>query len=142
MSPVNGIEIGRKLLRADPDVYLVYLAAHPEYEFESYKLEVDQYILKEEFWHLWECASESGKKICCTARRSVQHISYLLNYSRHSSSAMASICPLLSAFRADLMVTSVSSQVMFLLFSNFPFMILLARGAQEPFSIRPMVRFW
>lgn len=69
MSPVNGIEIGRKLLRADPDVYLVYLAAHPEYEFESYKLEVDQYILKEEFWHLWECVSESGKKICCTARR-------------------------------------------------------------------------
>ena len=64
MSPVNGIEIGRKLLRADPDVYLVYLAAHPEYEFESYKLEVDQYILKEEFWHLWECVSEFGKKIC------------------------------------------------------------------------------
>lgn len=76
MSPVNGIEIGRKLLRADPDVYLVYLAAHPEYEFESYKLEVDQYILKEEFWHLWECVSESGKKYA--ARREGQCSIFLI----------------------------------------------------------------
>ena len=73
MSPVNGIEIGRKLLRADPDVYLVYLAAHPEYEFESYKLEVDQYILKEEFWHLWECVSESGKNMLHGAKVSAAY---------------------------------------------------------------------
>ncbi|HJB86011.1 MAG TPA: LytTR family DNA-binding domain-containing protein [Candidatus Dorea faecigallinarum] len=64
MSPVNGIEIGRKLLRADPDVYLVYLTAHPEYAFESYKLEAYQYILKEDIkTRLPELVSRLAAKI-------------------------------------------------------------------------------
>ena len=33
-------------------------------------------------------------------------------------------------------------QVIFLLFSNMPFITFAAVGAQLPFSIRPMVRFW
>ena len=32
--------------------------------------------------------------------------------------------------------------VIFLLFSNMPFITFAAVGAQLPFSIRPMVRFW
>ena len=54
-----------------------------------------------------------------------------MDYPRHSSSAMASICPLLSAFRADLMVTSVSSQVMFLPLFEFPFHDLVSQRRPE-----------
>ena len=57
-----------------------------------------------------------------------------------SASAMASSCASFSAVSAERMVT-VSSQVMFLLFSSMPDMTLAAIGAHEPFSIRPIVRF-
>ena len=60
----------------------------------------------------------------------------------HSSLAMASIWALLSSFRAERIFTVVSVKVRFLLPSSILRMVLAARGAQEPFSIRPMVRFW
>ena len=42
----------------------------------------------------------------------------------------------------DMIFTLFSSHVMFLLFSNIPCITLAAAGAQLPFSMRPMVRFW
>lgn len=58
-----------------------------------------------------------------------------------SSFASFSSCAVLSAFSADLIVTVFSAKVMFLLFSNIPFITLAAVGAQVPFSIMPIVRF-
>ena len=42
----------------------------------------------------------------------------------------------------DMIFTLFSSHVMFLLFSNIPCITLAAAGAQLPFSMSPMVRFW
>ena len=63
-------------------------------------------------------------------------------YALHNSSARASIWALLSSLRADRILTEFSVKVRFLLPSSILVMILLATGAQVPFSIRPMVRFW
>ena len=63
------------------------------------------------------------------------------SYPFISSSAIASICASFAAFIADLMVTVVSSHVMFLLFSNADLIMRPAVGAQVPFSITPRVRF-
>ena len=59
-----------------------------------------------------------------------------------SSLASASTCAVLSAFRAEKILTVVSVNVMFLPDSSILRMVLAAMGAQEPFSIRPTVRFW
>ena len=66
---------------------------------------------------------------------------FLISYLQ-SSSASASISFTFSSFTADITFTLFSVQVIFLLFSNIPFMTLAAVGAQLPFSMRPMVRFW
>lgn len=58
-----------------------------------------------------------------------------------SSSAIASICARLSSLRAALTVTVVSSNVIFLDFSNFALITLAAVGAHVPFSMIPIVRF-
>ncbi len=58
-----------------------------------------------------------------------------------SSSAIASICAVLSALSAAFIVTVVSSHVMFFDFSNFAFITLAAVGAHVPFSMIPIVRF-
>ena len=59
----------------------------------------------------------------------------------HSSSAIASIWARLSSLSADMILTVVSVKVRFLLPSSILRMTLAAMGAQEPFSIRPTVRF-
>ena len=59
-----------------------------------------------------------------------------------SSSASAAICLRLCWLSADFRVTVVSVNVMFFDFSNMDFMTLAAIGAHEPFSIKPIVRFW
>ena len=63
-------------------------------------------------------------------------------YSRQSSFASSPSCSRFSADSAERMVTGVPTKVMFLLFSNMPFITLAASGAQEPFSISATVRFW
>ena len=62
-------------------------------------------------------------------------------YSRHSSSAIASISSLLAAFTAERIRTVVFNQVRFWHPDSFSFISLAANGAQVPFSIRPTVRF-
>ena len=59
-----------------------------------------------------------------------------------SSSASFSSCASLSALSAPLIVTTVSQNAMSLDFSNMPFITFAAIGAHEPFSMRPIVRFW
>ena len=59
-----------------------------------------------------------------------------------SSLANASSWALLASFKADLIVTVVSVNVRFLLFSKSPRMTLAATGIQLPFSIKATVRFW
>ena len=63
-------------------------------------------------------------------------------YLRMISSARASICASAAALTAERMVTTVSQTVMFFMPSSSARMSLAAMGAQVPFSIRPMVRFW
>lgn len=61
-------------------------------------------------------------------------------YAR-SSSASASICPSVSAFIADLMVTVFSQIVRFFIPSRIAFIVLAARGPQDPFSTRAIFLF-
>ena len=63
-------------------------------------------------------------------------------YSAQSSSASASSSLRDSSDSADLMCTTFSQMRTFFDFSNFARMIFAARGAHEPFSISPTVRFW
>ena len=58
-----------------------------------------------------------------------------------SSAASASIWARLSSLRAEKIFTVVSVKVRFLLPSSILVITLAATGAQEPFSIRPTVRF-
>lgn len=59
-----------------------------------------------------------------------------------SSFANASTCARLLSPSAHRSFTSFSAKVRFLDFSSMPFITLAATGAQEPFSIKPTVRFW
>lgn len=56
--------------------------------------------------------------------------------------AIASISASFASLSEDMIFTLFSSHVMFLLFSNIPCITLAAAGAQLPFSMSPMVRFW
>lgn len=58
-----------------------------------------------------------------------------------SSPAIFSMSALFASSIEDMIFTEVSSHVMFLLFSNIPFITFPAVEAQDPFSIRPMVLF-
>ena len=43
---MNGIELGKKILRESKDTVLIYLTSYTEYAWESYMIEAYQYILK------------------------------------------------------------------------------------------------
>ena len=43
---MNGIELGKKILRESKDAVLIYLTSYTEYAWESYLIEAYQYILK------------------------------------------------------------------------------------------------
>ena len=58
-----------------------------------------------------------------------------------SSSAISSNSFRFSSLREDMIFTGFSSMVIFLLFSSIPVITFPAVDAQEPFSIRPIVRF-
>ncbi len=64
----------------------------------------------------------------------------LLNFY-FKASAIAFMASLVSSCTADLMVTTCSSTCTSFIGSNIPRMIFPANGAQDPFSIRPTVRF-
>lgn len=64
MPGMNGIELGRFVKKDNPDVHLVYLTAYPEYAAESYTVNADQYILKNDMEkRLGEILSQLIKKI-------------------------------------------------------------------------------
>lgn len=58
-----------------------------------------------------------------------------------SSLAICARAALLSSLSADLMVTEVSRNLMFLQPSSMECMVFLATGAHVPFSMKPTVRF-
>jgi len=90
-------------------------------------------------WYYVYDTQKAGKEILPISGFSLPILS--VSYPFISSSAIASICASFAAFIADLMVTVVSSHVMFLLFSNADLIMRPAVGAQVPFSITPRVRF-
>lgn len=57
-------------------------------------------------------------------------------------SASSSITFSVSGFTVERMVTTGSTISISFCFSNIPFIIFAAAGAQEPFSIKATVRFW
>ena len=44
---MTGLEFGRLLRKTYPNRGLVFLTSHTEFALESYEIEADQYILKE-----------------------------------------------------------------------------------------------
>lgn len=80
----------------------------------------------------------------CEVDKIIHFAAYLIRLSFYlqSSSAIASISASFASLREDMIFTLFSNHVMFLLFSNIPCITLAAAGAQLPFSMRPMVRFW
>ena len=64
------------------------------------------------------------------------------SYYPSISFASCSIWALFSSVIAERIFTSVSAKLVFLQLSSIPFIIFAAVGAQLPFSIRPIFRFW
>lgn len=48
MLEMNGIELGKRLQKDVPNLYIIYVTAYMEYAVESYKLSAYQYVLKED----------------------------------------------------------------------------------------------
>ena len=48
MLEMNGLELGKRLLKDVPNLYIIYITAYMEYAVESYKISAYQYILKED----------------------------------------------------------------------------------------------
>lgn len=43
---ISGLELGRKIKKWNPEIYLIFLTSYSEFAFESYIIEAYQYILK------------------------------------------------------------------------------------------------
>lgn len=48
MLEMNGLELGKRLQKDVPNLYIIYITAYMEYAVESYKISAYQYILKED----------------------------------------------------------------------------------------------
>ena len=48
MLEMNGLELGKRLQKNVPNLYIIYITAYMEYAVESYKISAYQYILKED----------------------------------------------------------------------------------------------
>ena len=48
MQGVDGMELGRRVRRFCPEIYIVFITSFEEYAAESYRIEAYQYILKED----------------------------------------------------------------------------------------------
>ena len=48
MLEMNGLELGKRLQKDMPNLYIIYITAYMEYAVESYKISAYQYILKED----------------------------------------------------------------------------------------------
>ena len=45
---MSGIELGRRIKENNPEVFLIFLTAYIEYAYDSYIMNADQYVLKED----------------------------------------------------------------------------------------------
>ena len=45
---MSGIELGKRIKESFPEVFLIFLTAYAEYAYDSYIMNADQYILKED----------------------------------------------------------------------------------------------
>ncbi len=48
MQGVDGMELGRRVRRSCPEIYIVFITSFEEYAAESYRIEAYQYILKQD----------------------------------------------------------------------------------------------
>ena len=48
MLEMNGLELGKRLQKDMPNLYIIYITAYMEYAVESYRISAYQYILKED----------------------------------------------------------------------------------------------
>ena len=104
-------------------------------------------LLPPELHRIFFPKEENERLRClCLSQSPAEHFSHilssLLNFLFAEFFGQCSISFTFSSFTADITFTLFSVQVIFLLFSNMPFITFAAVGAQLPFSIRPMVRFW
>ena len=86
-----------------------------------------------------QSAAYSNKKCKAQRLRELRSNDYMSCY--FISSASSSSIARLSSFKADFTVTTGSTKVISLLFSNIPLITLAAIGAQVPFSIIPIFLF-
>ena len=48
MQTLNGVELGKRIRKRCPDMYIVFITSYEEYAAESYRIEAYQYILKQD----------------------------------------------------------------------------------------------
>lgn len=48
MQPLNGVELGKRVRKLCPDMYIIFITSFEEYAAESYRIEAYQYILKQD----------------------------------------------------------------------------------------------
>ena len=47
MAGMDGMELGRKIRRDNPGMYIIFITSYEQYAAESYRIEAYQYILKQ-----------------------------------------------------------------------------------------------
>lgn len=48
IQPLNGVELGKRVRKLCPDMYIIFITSYEEYAAESYRIEAYQYILKQD----------------------------------------------------------------------------------------------
>ena len=48
MAGMDGMELGRKIRRDNPGMYIIFITSYEQYAAESYRIEAYQYILKQD----------------------------------------------------------------------------------------------
>lgn len=48
LAGMNGVELGKQVLKRQPGIYLIFLTSHSEFAIDSYVMEAYQYILKQD----------------------------------------------------------------------------------------------
>lgn len=71
---ISGLELGKRIRKENPEVYLVFLTSHSEFASESYIIEAYQYILKKD---IEERLSPLVKKVVHEIKKSYEEFRWI-----------------------------------------------------------------
>lgn len=64
LNGMDGLELGKRVLEKQPDIFLIFVTSYPEFAVESYVLDAYQYILKSDMeWRIPEIVGRLVRKI-------------------------------------------------------------------------------